>query len=178
MNENVRVKPHVLLLGNGINRSFGGTSWNSLIDKINIRKGNNSNWPNNDNMLKNMPMPLQAILVTNNNIKDAMKNNRSIFEGRISNEEQRHVLQRVLSMGFDDILTTNYSYEIECAALGKDSISDYKLKKASKCTRGKVEQRYLIHSYNEVCFQETQNRIWHIHGECRKPNSMILGHYW
>lgn len=42
----------------------------------------------------------------------------------------------------------------------------------------RVEPKYLIHSYQEVTYGEKKNRVWHIHGEARKPNSMILGHYY
>lgn len=174
MNENINRMPQVLLLGNGINRSFGGKSWQNLIDVINVRTDVDSKALDRHNV----PFPLQAVLVTNNDIKSAMENNKAAFDGALETGEQKSALQKLLSFGFDDILTTNYTYELECAAFDCPTVSDSKLKRISESTVGKVEGQYLIHSYNRVRFGKTENRVWHIHGECRKPNSMILGHYW
>lgn len=107
-----------------------------------------------------------------------MKTNKSDFWGKINSEEQMLVLQEVLSMNFNDILTTNYSYELEAASVSKSEMSESVLRKMSKCTEGRVEPQYLLHSYNCVHYNGTSNRVWHIHGESRKPNSMIIGHYW
>ncbi|MBR1433065.1 AbiH family protein [Ruminococcus sp.] len=35
-----------------------------------------------------------------------------------------------------------------------------------------------LHTYNSVLYGGKERRIWHIHGEARKPDSMILGHYY
>ena len=169
--------PQVLLLGNGINLAFGGTSWESLIRAINIRD-------DFDIDSLSSPLPLQAILVTNNNIKQAMDEQSEKFYGTIGTDEQKEILQELLGMGFDDILTTNYSYELEEVALGISEIRKSetnkinKIKRLSKHTSDHAETQFLLHTYNEVRYGESVNRVWHIHGESRKPNSMILGHYW
>lgn len=87
----------------------------------------------------------------------------------------------MLSKGFDEILTTNYSYELELAALNCDRFSsDNRLKNMSThtCEVKKSEAKYMLHTYNSVNYSGSENHIWHIHGEARKPNSMILGHYY
>ena len=165
--------PQVLLLGNGLNLSYGGVSWSALMKKINVRSDFDP-----EKMSSATPMPLQAILLSNNNIKDAMKRESQSFFGSVTDSEQKQVLQELLSASFDDILTTNYSYELETAALGVPSVTEYKLKQLCKSSQGKAEPKYLLHTYNEVLCNGITNRIWHIHGEARKPDSMILGHYW
>ncbi len=124
------------------------------------------------------PMPLQAILLTNDHIKEAMKRQSKSFRGRVDDPAHRESLQSLLSTGFDDILTTNYSYELEETALGVAEISESQLKRINKRTSKNAERVYLLHTYNSVRYNEVDNRIWHIHGESRKPDSMILGHYW
>ncbi len=161
----------VLLLGNGINLSFNGTAWKELLNKISVR---------DDFCLDEMtsPMPLQAVLLTNNNIKDAMKNNCEFFFGKVEDSQHRAILENLLALNFDDILTTNYSYELEEAALGIETISKTQLQRINERTSKKAELRYLLHTYNRVSYKGEDNRIWHIHGESRKPDSMVLGHYW
>ena len=100
----------VLLIGNGINQAYGGISWPELLSKIRVRSDYHTE------ALKS-PMPLQAILLTNNNIKDALRNNKEAFYGEIRSPEQEQVLISLLDMDADDILTTNYSYELEIMAV-------------------------------------------------------------
>ena len=61
-------RPQILLLGNGLNLAYGGTSWSELLNKIKVR----------DDIPEKLhcPMPLQAVLYTNNDIKTAMENQK------------------------------------------------------------------------------------------------------
>ena len=163
--------PQVLFLGNGVNLSYDGISWSDLIQKISQR--NDFDWKNID-----MPMPLQAILATNDHIRTSLKENKDVFRGRIETEDQMYFLQGLLALGFDDILTTNYSYELEEAGLSKETLTDTEVTKLMRHTSDRAETHYLLHTYNHIEFEGIANRIWHIHGEVRKPDSMILGHYW
>ena len=97
--------------------------------------------------------------------------------GTVDTEELAGALSELLSMGFDEILTTNYSYELEEAALGIAEVTDRDLVEHTRSTTGFMDRRYLLHSYLEVEHRGIVNRIWHIHGEARKPSSMILDHY-
>ena len=165
-------RPQVLMLGNGLNLAYGGVSWGTLLKEISVREDIPERL--------SCPMPIQAILHTNNDIKTAMEKKKGSLYGNVGNAEQRLILQNVLRMGFDDILTTNYSYELEIAALGLSSVKESQIKKLNRHTPrvGRVESKYLLHSYNELNVDDVQNRVWHIHGEARKPDSMILGHYY
>lgn len=165
--------PQVLLIGNGINRAFGGDSWTGILKRISKR----NDIPIDD--LKS-PMPLQAVLVTNNDIKTALDSHKKLFYGSINNTRQESAYQSILSLGFDHILTTNYSYELEIASLDKDTISDYELLKMVSHTTAveRAEPKYLLHTYNQCKYKNIDNKIWHIHGEARKPDGMVLGHYY
>lgn len=72
--------PQVMLLGNGLIRSCNGISWHNLIDKIAVR----TDLPEK----LNCPEPLQAILATNDNIRDAMKEYQKDFMGEVSSSLQ------------------------------------------------------------------------------------------
>ena len=163
--------PQVLFLGNGLNLAYSGISWADLIGKI--AKRDDFDWSRSE-----MPMPLQAILATDNQIRTSLKTAKEDFRGKIRNDRQMEVLRDLLTMGFDDILTTNYSYELEEAALGQSELSDRQVAKLMRYTSENAERNYLLHTYNQVRCGNTENRIWHVHGEIRKTDSMILGHYW
>lgn len=163
--------PQVLFLGNGLNLAFGGISWSDLIRKI--AKRDDFDWAKSE-----MPMPLQAILASKNQIRTSLQSAKEDFRGKIQTEQQMKVLRDLLTMGFDDILTTNYSYELEEAALGKYELGDRQTAKLMRYTSKNAERNYLLHTYNQVQCGEVVNRIWHVHGEIRKTDSMILGHYW
>ncbi len=171
----VKIKPYehpqVLLLGNGLNRTYGGTSWTDLMRKIAIR----------DDLPGKLtcPYPLQAILVTNDNVKKAMKEYKDAFFGKV-NDELRSYLQTLLSIGFDDILTTNYSYELETAAGSSETVNESFLKKTCRNIEDgeRAELKYMLRTFQNISFENHDNRVWHIHGEARKANSIILGHYY
>lgn len=45
-------------------------------------------------------------------------------------------------------------------------------------TEPTAEGKYLLHTYNEVAYEGATHKVWHIHGEVRKPSSVVLGHYY
>ena len=165
--------PKILLLGNGIIRSFGGGSWNKLLSDI-----SEPHIDENEVESINCPEPLKVILVTNDNVDAILKNNKALFFGDMT-EQRADILRNLLSLGFDDILTTNYSYELEMAALGNASIKESRIVQLMYHTDEvkTAEPKYLLHTYNKASCNGIENRIWHIHGEARKPCSMILGQY-
>ena len=182
--------PKVLLLGNGINRAFAddSVSLKKLLDKITtnkvvgaeldaLRKNNKENGQD----ASDVPFPLEIIMRTDDNVDFVMKNAGKELYGAVENDEQRNFLRKILSMGFDHILTTNYSYELEMASLPDDvQLTERKLQKFQTHTDDvkRAETQYLMHTYNTVEHNGMINNIWHIHGEARKPGTMIIGHYY
>lgn len=98
--------PQVLLVGNGLNQTCGGRSWTGLINDINVRQ----DIPSFRN--SSIPLPMQAILATNNHLKEAMRNKKQEFMGTFRDVSQGEMMRSLLSLGLDDVLTTNYSYEL------------------------------------------------------------------
>lgn len=174
-------RPKVLLLGNGINRAYGGKSWDQLLDSIK----DSEEYPL---AAKNyiMPMPLKAAMLTNNQLAQKM---RSIVKSNdsIDNHNQlqkiswrdfidtnpqmrKHIRQTVEH--FDYVLTTNYSYEIEMALLDADIVKPEQIAALMNFHEiSNAQTQFLINTYNLV----GTTPIWHIHGEARKPDSMIIG---
>ncbi len=166
-------RPQVLLFGNGIVRAFDGPDWDELLKKFGDYSYKNISG------IDKCPMPLRAMLYTKNNIKEAVLAHKKELYGKVSGDAQRTLLTRILNMRFDEVLTTNYSYELEIAAIGKEVITDLELKKMADHTPavGRVESKYLLHSYNRLSFNNWSTRVWHVHGETRKPESIVMGHY-
>lgn len=161
---------NVLLIGNGLTRAYDGVSWDELLTQLDIRKDKSILVADLD-----IPEPLKAVYITKDSVSEALAMHKEQFFGEIKTDTQMKMLRRVLSIGFDHILTTNYGYELEFAAMGEKRLSEKKLTSITRHTdEVKVsERKYLLHTYNEV----NGSKIWHIHGEARKIASMQLGHY-
>ena len=170
--------PRVLLLGNGLNQAFGADSWANFLNRID-RRSETDKWAMPADKL-DCPAPLKAVLITGDRVDLAMKQHKNYFFGKVTDERHRKMLTDLLSCGFDCILTTNYSYELEIAALNTETISEYAVKKLAAHTSEvkSCEAQCMLHTFNRADYGGVNNRVYHIHGEARKPNSMVLGHYY
>ncbi len=170
--EKMTARPQVLL-GNGVNRAFGGGSWGQLIRDIAC----NDALP--EDCALHLPMPLRAILVTGDTVGARLREAGDILYGKLGDAGHVEMLRRLLDLRFDHILTTNFSYELEQAAQPGLALSDQKLRHMMRHTDGRrqAEAKYMLHTYGVVDWNGRLNKVWHIHGEGRKPDSMVLGHY-
>ena len=174
MEEKQLKTPQVLLLGNGLNRAYQGTGWGELIESI---------WTNKriaSQGVHDAPFPLQAVIATDDSLNKKLKEKPDAFYGGESIDEIRAPIEQLLDIRFDHILTTNYSYEIErvaCPSVGRDGKYCKKLMTHTNA-RNTAESKYLLHTYNQIPYKGFVNKIWHIHGEIRKPQSVVLGHYY
>ncbi len=167
--------PKVLLLGNGINRAFNRDSWETIIKKL--WTNNRINCDNKD--VSKLPFSLQIVLATDDNVDHVIKNS-SIFSTALSNNEHAQLYKSLLVAGFDHILTTNYTYELEQVAYdGVEKIEQY-VKSRSRHTDSinRDEAKYMLHTYGDIPYMEKTNKVWHIHGEYRKASSIIIGQYY
>ena len=164
---------NVLLLGNGIDLSYNkmGIPWEKLLEKMTI----NNDLPEHSLL----PFPLEVVLRTNNDVGKALKDIGKELFSSAEDEELREILATLLTMGFDDILTTNYDYTLEGTSFFPDKITDSRIRKITRHTSGtkRAESRYLLHTYNVANCNGIENRVWHIHGEARKTSSIVIGHY-
>lgn len=159
-----------LLVGNGINQSFSGESWKSLIAKMS----------GNDHFSSNLPLPLQVVLATGDRVDVTLKRECKNMRGSVTVPEHQALLCDILDSGFEDIITTNYSYELEIAAIDNSEITNYALDKMRENSHkgNRAEVQYLIHTYNRVVHNDNSTRIWHIHGEARNPSGIVIGQYY
>ena len=127
-----------------------------------------------------MPYPQLAIAATGNHLNTGMKEaSRLYVQADVLPGEDR-LIKNAVESGFEAILTTNYSYEIEKALCPGFHISIGSASKYRKKTckdKPKAETTALYH-YLLIPHDNIETVIWHIHGEAATPDSMIIGHYY
>lgn len=168
--------PKVLLTGNGLHRAFEDENWDQLLKDLSGDRFSDEEWET----LKKLPYPQLAIVATGNHLNTGMKEaalkyiSLNIFPG------EDRLINKAVETGFEAILTTNYSYEIERALCPEFAISIGHASKYRKKTckeKPKVETTAL-YNYMYVPLNNNEVSIWHIHGEAAICDSMIIGHYY
>lgn len=162
-------RPQVLLLGNGIVRNDNeDMRWERLIQTI-ARDGIDTS------EYRDVPYTIQATAVAD--IDDAKR--RQKYEDMLTKVTYRKnpLVNALLSIPFDAILTTNYTYELEYHMLSQyPGLSEKAKHKFSYWTKDKRDSKYLIHGFNRFKKDGVAQDIWHIHGESRRTSSLILTH--
>jgi hypothetical protein len=153
---------NVLLLGNGINDVTNSYKWmdliNDIVNFLDIKSLNG---------LKEKPFPLlyEEIFLTNLRGKKVSEFEiKSFIAEKIKRITPNKVHELIKSLNLTDIMTTNYDYTIE-KSLGDSSevLND----------KGVVKQNlYNIFRHTEV----NGCKVWHIHGELDRPNTILLGY--
>ena len=165
-------RPKVLLLGNGITRissNNGKYSLRKVVNKwCNIKSAN----------FEDVPFPILT-MVFGGKKRDLV----TLFEGK--NYSTNKCLKQLLSLGFDEILTANYTYEIE-NEIDKEYVnynSKKQLKMAASYFKDKSgnrrkENNIMIQTFNRLSNSQSNKEyhIWHIHGELRNSQSLVLSH--
>lgn len=168
-------RPNVLILGNGLTRETS-LSWAKLIKSIGRTGANISQYEeqNPDGSFKRFIIPNTILTVATSIINDSARRKKysKIFD--CDTYPPNAYLKQLLSLPFDAILTTNYSYELESEIEPKYPCfsQDKKLDFVSISGR-KTDPVYLLHTYNSLAKAPD---IWHIHGELRRPSSIVLTH--
>lgn len=159
-------RPKVLLLGNGINRAFNYNSWDGLLDVIK----DDARFTKNSTEY-NMPMPIKTTMLTKGNVYTAINKNLKHIKNRPEVPlEEKELLQSLCNLGFDFILTTNYTREIEDSLIEKSQpMHNYSGRKG-------IERIYYLHTFNTVKRNDKKYDIWHIHGDIEYPKSIIASH--
>lgn len=167
--EEIKGRPQVLLVGNGIDRLFGTEDWNRLLN----RGFENFNIQDED-VLNEMPMPVKFEAYTATASAGAVKQKLETLLRDINNEaktryarsqEYQAMLKELLLLNSDAILTTNYTKSLEFCA---ESVGEFKKsqKKASK-------DKY-FHSFKEMKIAENKRRVYYTHGIMDDLNSVVL----
>lgn len=170
----IKYLPKVLLLGNGINRAYDFASWDELIKSIKTKELTEEEIKT----VNKAPNPLQPIILTEDHVGDKMKEIAPKLTELKACDEEENLLNKFVSLPFDSVLTTNYTYEIEKAAIENFNCKvgvACKYRKKAKADAKDFESKQL-NTYFEVL--DSKKPLWHIHGEAAKPDTMILGHYY
>ena len=164
-----------LFLGNGINISFGCVNWNDYIKCVYKNSYNHTPTAKYDS-INRLPFNLRIVAASKDNVNANMKDFASQLYADVITENRKYFLQKILKTPGMDIITTNYSMELEQAAeIPHKKNSYYKIRNTTKeCTEH--EQRLRLYTYFDVNAYE--KRIWHIHGDITAPSSIIMGHYY
>ncbi len=165
-------RPRVLLLGNGLNRVYGGASWAGLLEKINRTDFT-------PEQVKGIPMPMQAVLLSEDHVDVSLKDLRRELTRCELHPWLEGLLRKLLAMPFDCILTPNFTYELECAADPRFLEVPSRHRRYQRHTRAvdRAEREFMLHTYYALPTARGEVPVFHVHGEARKPDSVILGHY-
>ena len=163
--------PQCLLVGNGINRLFGDDSWEAIIK--NELKVSGSNLSYSD--ICDMPATMQIVVATGDKVDNRMKCLSDAMLNINISDERASFLKRILCLPVDDILTANYSFELEAADGMFMSKSSYSHRLKNTFDLQERHRQFRLFSYYET---QTGNRIRHIHGDLAKPDTMLMGHYY
>lgn len=178
--------PNVLLTGNGLSIECSRQSTTDIMKKI-LRKYRKTNGAKSINDINGLPFPMQVVIASNDDVAGACL---MLKEEMIKKEyySDNHVYTDFLKLDMDAFLTTNYSYDYEMAC--DDSFLSHMHKNATytewcrKYKNGKMAGEFLreskeqLHSFYRMKYANSDKDIWHIHGEAKNVNSMVLGNYY
>lgn len=169
----------VLLIGNGINLSFSDTK-----DKVcDLLSGKNN--PNSDTIKipegVHVPFPLEVVIQTRDQVDLLMKNCSADLWGEVkTGSEQYDFYRRILNLPCEDILTSNYGFQLEETAYDTEIISKYKVGNITHFIKGRgrdrAESSLFTYTYQSAGEKYNNKRLWHIHGHAKNPSSMVIGH--
>jgi hypothetical protein len=158
-------RPCVLLVGNGPNRVAGNSSWASLLNDVSQAVGGT---PVSEEDYRTTPFPIlyERLLLearrnrnwTETRLKEEIaERNRSVKSGDIH--------RAIMAAPFDEVMTTNYDQALEQVLAGP----------APKVTGSPLvpETRYSLFRHVQASDGRT---LWYIHGDCRRPTSILLGY--
>ena len=194
-NANRIMYPQVLVLGNGVLRAYGGGAENSCSDleKLICQALGAESPFDDESQIVPFTMRIAASLAgsekSSNPIERAVN---LLVQERIKGDAVTNELlcnsgikdalcfKKLLEAGFTDVITTNYGYEVEEVLCGKHPTCDdmrrdfYRSCSGPKNTllKGIRERKFKI--WRHYLSRNGATRIWHVHGEYLKPQSIIF----
>ena len=165
--------PQVLLVGNGINLSYGYDSWDKIVkntEPVRTRRIR-------EDSIKNMTLPMQIVVASEDNVDICMHELAKKYQEQEIKPEHKVFIKEMLTCPVDAILTTNYSFEIEKTIL--EDFSAYNLRKLDRCLTEENSRQKQLRMFR--CYElplENNPSLWHIHGNAFYKHSVIMGHYY
>lgn len=167
--------PEVLLLGNGIHKTYSHESWDALLRKMNPDMEKDL-W----DQVSKLPYPLMAVVAAKDHLNDCMKSEGRYMTEQHIEQKEANMLRKILNCGFDTVLTTNYTYDIEqalCPEFNARFASPCKFRNKT-CKDKPAGETSALYQYMNIPTKENTLPVWHIHGEAARADSMIIGHYY
>lgn len=160
--------PKVLFVGNGILRLCDGGDWNKLLEQIDP-------CPSKAKKLTNIPYAMQPEALCGVDVEDVQrKTAKALYEVDIN---KKSIIKHLLSLPFDAILTTNYTYEIEIA-LTNGKWTNNSREKSFTALDNHPHVRHNTSICNMIhCENGRTIPIFHIHGEKSRKHSLVLSYY-
>ncbi len=165
----------ILFLGNGVARAFEGDSWEKIIRSAIEKFGCRYSY----DQIIGLPATFQITAATNNSVSDAMEElSKKICEQEVGNEYCDFIKDYILALPITDIISTNYSYEMEKAIIPGYSTSYNNRSRRKTKAASERENQMMLYRYNNLESAFGVKRIWHVHGEACTPSTMIMSQYY
>jgi hypothetical protein len=146
----------VLLVGNGFNLvSDKGAGWNELLNRV----AGEASTEHEEKVRKEKPFTLWFEELIRHSSATDIKQEISKYLKECLEPNNHHV--DLMNLGFTNILTTNYDYNLE-NSVGQKWEKNHPAK----------EDYYSLFRRNSI----GQQNVWHIHGELNTSKSIMLGH--
>lgn len=170
-------RPQVLLLGNGLFRNKDNPSWTELILKLaNLENSSMEDKLFFSQIKNDAPYSILAGSV----LPDDHMERRKAYSCDINeldlNDDNRMYIDKMLNIPFDAVLTTNYTYEIENHILRAYKEMPIEKKLAYACRTSNSKSRKPFRTFNRFPNGDSNVDIWHIHGETRLKQSIVMTH--
>ena len=188
-------RPQVLVLGNGMLRSYGGGAENSCSNLENLicqALGVKSPFEDESQIVPFTMRIAASLADSEKSLNPIERAVNLLVQERIKGDSVTNELlcnssvvtipcfKNLLEAGFTDIITTNYGYEIEdvlcgrhptCNNIRRDFYRSYAGPKEGRL-KGIKERKFKI--WRHYLSRNEATRIWHVHGEYLKPQSIIF----
>lgn len=171
---------NVILLGNSLNLlEESGESWDNIVEACEYSLDNTGMDPKTpQKRKKEIPLIFRMSYLFNSWQTNNDKDGRTVFSDFCSKlcRLRPNAMHTKLVKAVEgcNILTTNYDYAIECA-LGP-----------TECDLGKLTPKTLEDDFEDLMHMREfgilsnltrhHGRVWHIHGEAKEPESIIIDH--
>ena len=170
-------RPQVLLLGNGLFRNKDNPSWTELILKLaNLENSSMEDKLFFSQIKNDAPYSILAGSVLPDDRMERWKAYSCDINELDLNDDNRMYIDKILNIPFDAVLTTNYTYEIENHILRAYKEMPIEKKRAYACRTSNSKSRKAFRTFNRFPNGDSNVDIWHIHGDTRLKQSIVMTH--
>ncbi|MCG9583726.1 SIR2 family protein [Vibrio tubiashii] len=156
------MRDYVVIVGNDINNIVAGKSWGDLLNKL------TSHLSISVDFLHDKPFPLayEEIYFKGLDTSDSFDERvvKKFVATHVSDIESSTIHERLMTLGCENILTTNYDLSLESVQSSNT--------KSLKNNGYIKESLYSLFRYHEV----GHKKVWHIHGSANAYQSITLGY--